>query len=98
MICQSGNPTWFCSFSAAETRWSHRLKILGRLVEKKELNDDEINNMTWKQQLFIKDVLKSNLMAIAEKVDFFFSQGGHLTYYMHYFGLTMLHIMKKDTQ
>ena len=50
MIGQSGNPTWFCSFSAAETRWSHGLKILGRLAEKKELNDDEINNMTWQQK------------------------------------------------
>ncbi len=35
MIRQLGNPTWFCSFSAAETRWPHLLKILGRLVEKK---------------------------------------------------------------
>lgn len=23
MIRQLGNPTWFCSFSAAETRWKH---------------------------------------------------------------------------
>ena len=92
MIRQLGNPTWFCSFSAAETRWSHLLKILGRLVEKKELTDDEVNNMTWQQkshliqkdpvtcarnfehmvQLFIKDVLKSNLMPIGEIVDFFY--------------------------
>jgi len=26
MIRQLGNPTWFCSFSAAETRWGHLLK------------------------------------------------------------------------
>ena len=31
MIRQLGNPTWFCSFSAAETRWIHLIKILGRL-------------------------------------------------------------------
>ena len=36
MIRQLGNPIWFCSFSAAETRWSHLLKTLGRIVEKKE--------------------------------------------------------------
>ena len=45
MIRQLGNPTWFCSFSAAETRWTHLLKILGRILEKKEYSDDEINNM-----------------------------------------------------
>ena len=42
MIRQLGNPTWFCSFSAAETRWTHLLKTLGRIVEKKEYTDDEI--------------------------------------------------------
>ena len=92
MIRQLGNPTWFCSFSAAETRWVHLLKTLGRLVEKKDYTDDEIKNMTWLQksnliqkdpvtcarnfehmvQLFIKDVLKSNLMPIGEIVDFFY--------------------------
>ena len=92
MIRQLGNPTWFCSFSAAETRWVHLLKTLGRLVEKKDYTDDEIKNMTWQQrsdliqkdpvtcarnfehmvQLFIKDVLKSNLMPIGEIVDFFY--------------------------
>ena len=46
MICQLGNPTWFCSFSAAETRWTHLLKTLCRILEKKEYSDDEINNMT----------------------------------------------------
>ena len=86
IIGQLGNPTWFCSFSAAETRWSHLLKILGRLVGKKQLTRDEINNMTWQQKsdlvqkdpvtcarkfehvvlLFIKDVVKSNLMPVGE--------------------------------
>ena len=48
MIRQLGNPTWFCSFSAAETKWSHLLKVLGRIVEKKDYSDDEIKQMTWK--------------------------------------------------
>ena len=43
MIRQLGNPTWFCSFSAAETRWHHLLKLLGRLVDK--YTDKEINEM-----------------------------------------------------
>lgn len=34
-----------CSFSAAETRWTH-LKTLGRIVEKKEYTDNEIKQMT----------------------------------------------------
>ncbi len=34
-IRQLGNPTWFCSFSAAETRWIHLLKVIGRLIDKK---------------------------------------------------------------
>ena len=38
IIRQLGNPTWFCH-------------IFGKLVEKKDLTDDEINNMTWKQKL-----------------------------------------------
>lgn len=50
MIRQLGNPTWFCSFSAAETKWIHLLKILGRIVEKRGYNDDEIKEMTWQQK------------------------------------------------
>ena len=50
MIRQLGNPTWFCSFSAAETRWTHLLKILGRIVHKKEYTDDEIKQMSWKEK------------------------------------------------
>ena len=37
-------------FSAAETRWSHLLKTLGRIVEKKEYTDDETKQMTWEQK------------------------------------------------
>ena len=34
MIRQLGNPTWFCSFSAAETRWTHLLKLWVELYTK----------------------------------------------------------------
>ena len=50
LICQLGNPTWFCSFSAAETRWTHLLKTLGRIVDRKEYTDVEIKQMTWEQK------------------------------------------------
>ena len=46
MIRQLGNPTWFCSFSAAETRWIHLIKILGRLIDNKNYSDDEVTQMT----------------------------------------------------
>ena len=58
MIRQLGNPTWFCSFSAAETRWTHLLKTLGKIVEKKDYTDDEIKQMTWnKNQILYKKIL-----------------------------------------
>ena len=92
MIRQLGNPTWFCSFSAAETRWTHLLKALGRITEKKEYTDDDIKNMTWQQksnliqkdpvtcarnfdhmvQLFIHDVLRSNVMPLGDVADYFY--------------------------
>lgn len=54
MIRQLGAPTWFCSFSTAETRWTRLLKTLSKIVEKKEYTDNEIKQMTWEQ--------KSNLL------------------------------------
>ena len=50
MVRQLGNPTWFCSFSAAETRWSHLLKILGRIVDKTDYSDDEVRAMSWQKK------------------------------------------------
>ena len=50
MICQLGKPTWFCSFSAAETRWIHLIKILGRLIDHKDYNDEEVKQMTWQKK------------------------------------------------
>ena len=57
MIRQLGKPTWFCSFSAAETRWIHLIKILGRLIENKDYTDEEVKQMTWqrKSELIQKD-------------------------------------------
>ena len=57
MIRQLGNPTWFCSFSAAETRWIHLIKILGRLIDNKDYTHDEVRQMSWqrKSELIQKD-------------------------------------------
>ena len=62
MIHQLGNPTWFCSFSAAETRRTHLLKTFGRIVEKKEYTDDEIQQMTWEQK---SDLIKKDPVTCA---------------------------------
>lgn len=46
MIRQLGLPTWFCSFSAAETKWIPLLRCLGELIENVSYSDDEILNMS----------------------------------------------------
>ena len=52
-----GIPTWFASFSSADTHWSHLLQILGQTVDKKSYSEDEVNNFSWfkKQSLVKKD-------------------------------------------
>lgn len=47
MIRQLGIPTWFCSFFAAETKWFPLLGCLSKFVHGKELNDSELENLTW---------------------------------------------------
>lgn len=42
MIRQLGTPTWFASFSAAETRWQHLLNILSITLHSKELINEQI--------------------------------------------------------
>jgi hypothetical protein len=57
MIRQLGIPTWFTSFSSAETRWVHVLQILGQTVDKKVYSDEEVQTFSWfkKQELISKD-------------------------------------------
>ncbi len=50
MIRQLGTPTWFCSFLAAKSRWIHLIKILGRLIDHKDYNDEEVKQMTWQKK------------------------------------------------
>lgn len=50
MIRQLGIPTWFCSFSSAETKWKPLLRTLGQLVDGKIYSDDEILDMSWKEK------------------------------------------------
>lgn len=66
MIRQLGNPTWFYSLSAAETRWVHLLKTLGRLVDEKDYSDNEIENMTWQQK---SDLIQKDPVTCARNFD-----------------------------
>lgn len=50
MIRQLGLPTWFMSFSAADTRWNDLIRALGVLNDQRKYTDAEIDNMTWAQK------------------------------------------------
>jgi hypothetical protein len=43
MIRQLGCPTWFVSLSAADTHWINLLRILGKLVDKKDYTAQELD-------------------------------------------------------
>lgn len=50
MIRQIGIPTWFCSFSAAETKWEPLLKSLFTFVNKRVPNLEEVRNLSWQEK------------------------------------------------
>ncbi|XP_071851499.1 uncharacterized protein [Apostichopus japonicus] len=69
MIRQLGIPTWFLSFSAAETRWLHLLKILGRTVQNKDFSDTEILSMDWTEK---SQLIQSDPVTCARHFDYTF--------------------------
>ncbi len=50
MIRQLGCPTWFVSLSAADTHWIELLRILGKLVDKKDYTDQQLQEMDWPER------------------------------------------------
>lgn len=50
MIRQLGPASLLCSFSSAETRWIHLLRILGQVVNHKQYTDDELENLNWEEK------------------------------------------------
>jgi hypothetical protein len=50
MIRQLGIPTWFCSLSAAESRWIDLLKTLGKLVKNLDYTDEDVRNLSWTER------------------------------------------------
>ena len=51
MITQLEPAILFCSFSSAETKWIHLLRILGKLVDDEEYSDSELENLKWQESL-----------------------------------------------
>ena len=78
MIRQLGTPTWFCSFSAAETKWIPLLKCLNKLVNKQSLSDEEVNELTWEEKCIL---IKSDPVTCAR-------------YFEHRFQTFMINVMK----
>ena len=71
MIRQLGPATFFCSFSAAETKWKHLLRILGKLIDKKEYSDEELDNLTWEEKTRL---IQSDPVTCARHFDYQFQQ------------------------
>ncbi|KAJ8050008.1 hypothetical protein HOLleu_03013 [Holothuria leucospilota] len=67
MIRQLGIPTWFMSFSAAETRWVYLLRSLGRTLQNKELTDSEILNISWQEK---SDFIQSDPVTCSRHFDY----------------------------
>ncbi|XP_070567274.1 uncharacterized protein [Ptychodera flava] len=82
MIRQLGIPTFFMSFSSAESKWIHLLKILGKTVHDKEYTENEIRNMSWSTK---SELIKSDPVTCARHFDRTFQR------FMHDFLMSSLH-------
>ena len=71
MIRQLGPATLFCSFSSAETQWTHLLRILGKLVDKKEYSDKELENLNWEEKCRL---IQGDPVTCARHFDYQFNQ------------------------
>ena len=72
MIRQLGPASLFCSFSSAETKWNHLLRILGKLIDHKDYSDEELNNLTWEEKCRL---IQSDPVTCARHFDFQFRTG-----------------------
>ena len=67
MIRQLGSASLFCSFSSAETQWTHLLRILGKLVDNKTYTDTELENLNWEEK---SRLIKSDPVTCAMHFDY----------------------------
>ena len=70
MIRQLGPATLFCSFSSAETKWIHLLKILGKLVDRRNYSDEELENLNWEEKCRL---IQSDPVTCARHFDYQFN-------------------------
>lgn len=71
MIRQLRPATLFCSFSSAETKWIHLLRILGKFVDDKEYPDSELENLNWEEK---SRLIQSDPVTCARHFDYQFNQ------------------------
>lgn len=69
MIRQLGIPTWFCSFSAAETKWKPLLRVLAKLINNTNCTDSDISEMTWFEK---NELIKADPVTCARYFDYRF--------------------------
>ena len=67
MIRQLGIPTWFCSFSAAETKWEPLLQSLSKLVNGKNITLEEARTLNWHEKCTL---IKSDPVTCARYFDY----------------------------
>ena len=82
MIRQLGIPTWFCSFSAAETKWVSLLRILNISLFNKNLTDEEISKLSWAEKCLL---IKRDPVTCAR-------------YFNHRFQEFLLHVLKDASE
>ena len=70
MIRQLGPASLFCSFSSAETKWVHLLRILGKLVDHKDYTDDELEDLNWEEKCRL---IQSDPVTCARHFDYQFN-------------------------
>ena len=71
MIRQLRPAALFCSFSSAETQWTHLLRILGKLVDNGEYSENELENLNWEENCRL---IQSDPVTCARHFDYQFNQ------------------------
>ena len=67
MMRPLGPASLFSSFSPAKTRWTHLLRILGQVVDRKQYTDDELENLNWDEKCRL---IQSDPVTCARHFDF----------------------------
>lgn len=82
-IWQLGSTSLFCSFSSAETKWLHLLRVLGQLLDHKDYNDDKcrlilsdpvicVRHFDCQSNIFLEQSLRSDMALLTKIKDWFF--------------------------